>query len=71
MRAMLKIGFVGGLITLGASVSSAEAVNAWGPFAMLTTMVGVATAWCVTAESVYRAPSDTISHKRAAYKKAA
>lgn len=66
MRAMLTIGFVGGLITVGAGLSPAEGVNAWGPFAMLTTMVGVATAWCVTAESGYRAPADTISHKRAA-----
>ena len=64
VKGIFAVGLIGGALSVAAIMAPAESVQAWGPFAMLSTVVGVFTAWLVDRDE-YRAPAAT-AKKRAA-----
>ena len=65
MKAMCSVFVVGSLVSLAMALAPVEAVQAFTPFAVLSTGVLLLAYWLVAAEKPPRATSD-LYHRRAA-----
>jgi hypothetical protein len=66
MKGLLKVGVIGTAVSLAAILSPAEGIQAWGPFAVLSTGVGLLTVWVVASDHTPARRAGTTVQKRAA-----
>ena len=66
MKALLRVGLMGTAVSVAAIVSPAEGIQAWGPYLVLSTGVGLLTAWLVASDHTPARQAGTAVLKRAA-----